>query len=234
MDIAELKTHLNNLSKSLSHEDHQLLMARLNGLVSAHPFNEYEYILMFLQDKKVINFGDYEKLRGEYISTKKYLELFGLSPRVFGEIWAHKHIMDIDSSFKRPSKILNGHYTGEYDLWLDNIKVEVKACRAINTKVRGELISKALEYASMNSFWMNFQQLKPNACDVFIFIGIWVDKIVYWVLSSNEVENSPYKSHQHRGGIEYQIGITESNISTFDKYKVEALQLATTIRAKAR
>lgn len=65
---------------------------------------------------------------------------------------------------------------------------------------------------------MNFQQLKLNICDIFIFIGVWTDKIKYWVLTNEEVKLNPYISHQHRGGVEYQIGITEKNISKFDKY----------------
>lgn len=50
---------------------------------------------------------------------------------------------------------------------------------------------------------MNFQQLKPQFCDTFLFVGVWIDKIRYWVLSSKEAENIPYFSRQHRGGIEY-------------------------------
>ena len=67
-------------------------------------------------------------------------------------------------------------------------------------------------------FWMNFQQLKLDICDVFVFIGVWVDCIRYWVLSHGDVKNSPYLSHQHRGGVEYQIGITDKNIDEFAKY----------------
>lgn len=38
---------------------------------------------------------------------------------------------------------------------------------------------------------MNFQQVKPRCCDVFVWIAVWRDVIRYWVLSSNEVETSP-------------------------------------------
>jgi hypothetical protein len=43
---------------------------------------------------------------------------------------------------------------------------------------------------------MNFQQLKLDVCDVFVFIGVWVDTIRYWVLSNDDVKSSPYLSHQ--------------------------------------
>ncbi|RLC44166.1 MAG: hypothetical protein DRH57_09415 [Candidatus Cloacimonadota bacterium] len=54
---------------------------------------------------------------------------------------------------------------------------------------------------------------------VFIFIGVWTDQINYWVLTNSEVKNNKYLSHQHRGGVEYQIGITNKNITEFDCYK---------------
>lgn len=39
---------------------------------------------------------------------------------------------------------------------------------------------------------MNFQQIKPGCCDVFVWIGVWRDVIRYWVLSSDEVANDQY------------------------------------------
>jgi hypothetical protein len=115
---------------------------------------------------------------------------------------------------------------GEYDLWIQNIKVEVKACRAINTKKRGSLVSKALAYGSGDPFWMNFQQIKVDACDAFIFMGVWVNEVAYWLLSPAQVKANKYLSHQHRGGIEFQIGITDKNIQEFDKYLVQPAEIA--------
>jgi hypothetical protein len=53
-------------------------------------------------------------------------------------------------------------------------------------------------------------------------------------LNSNEAKTSPYISHQHRGAIEYQIGITERNIMEFDKYKVEPSQLGDKVIEKTK
>ena len=80
---------------------------------------------------------------------------------------------------------------------------------------------------------MNFQQIKLDIADVFVFIAVWVDKICYWVLSNNEVKNHPTLSHQHRGGIEYQIGVTQGNLRDFDKYLVEPNALVDVILGKA-
>lgn len=70
--------------------------------------------------------------------------------------------------------------------------------------------------------------------DAFIFVGVWVDKILYWVLTNKEVNKHPLRSHQHRGGIEYQIGITAKNINEFEKYLVEPSKLVPTIKSKVK
>lgn len=234
MNIEELRRYLDCLIESLRNEDKRLLQARLQALVSVFPFNEYEYVITFLLDRGVLSFTDYETLRENYVSSNRYLDLFSLSPRVFGQIWGEKHLMDLDERFKKPDKTLDPNYDGQYDLWLDGVRIEVKAARAIHTRKRGSLVSKALYWGSDDPFWMNYQQLKLDICDVFVFIGVWADKLVYWVMSNSEVKNNRYLSHQHRGGIEYQIGITHKNITEFDKYQVEAMDVAKTVIEKAR
>lgn len=234
MDLNQLREYLNRLASELQNGDRKLLEARLEGLISNFPFSEYEYMLMFLRDKEIITFEGYEKLRNNYVKANKYLGLYGIAPRVFGQIWGEEHIRDIDSRFKKADKSLDPKHSGEYDIWIEGIKLEVKACRAIHTKKRGDVLSKALQYESKDPFWMNFQQLKPDHCDGFVFIGVWVDQIVYWVMSSKEVKKNKYISHQHRGGIEYQIGITDKNISEFGKYKTPASKLADIILQKLK
>jgi hypothetical protein len=219
MNQQELRNYLDQLVSRLDRENRTMLTARLESLVSVFPFNEYEYILMYLLDNNVIQFSDYEKLRGNYVSSNKYLELYGLAPRIFGQIWGEQHMMDLDTRFKKAERSIDSNYEGEYDLWAEGVRIEVKAARAINTKKRGNLVEKALRYDSTKPFWMNFQQLKPDACDAFIFIGVWVDRIIYWVLSREDAKSNKHLSHQHRGGIEYQIGITDKNITDFDIFK---------------
>lgn len=234
MDIKQLREHLNELPNKLNNRDKNLLNARLKSLVSVFPFNEYEYILMFLLDKKTISFEDYEKLRKEYVSDSKYLDLFELAPRVFGEIWGQEHIRDLDKRFVKPSKQLDKNFVGQYDLWLDGIRIEVKAARAINTKVRGGIITKAISYGTADPFWMNFQQIKLDTCDVFIFIGVWIGQIDYWAFSTKEIKKNKYFSHQHRGGVEYQIGITHKNLREFDVYKVGPFEIADAVIKKVK
>jgi len=234
MDIKQLKDYLDSLAESLKNSDRKLFNARLKSLMSVFPFNEYEYTLMFLLNKKVIKFREYEKLRNEYVSSNRYLDLYGLAPRIFGEIWGHEHIKDLDKTFMKPDKSIDPDYDGQYDLWINNVRVEVKAARAINTKKRGSLVSTALRYDSSEPFWMNFQQIKLDICDVFTFLGVWADQIVYWLFSNDEVKNNKYLSHQHRGGIEYQIGITDKNIRDFDEYRVNPSEIGKRVIEKRR
>lgn len=226
MTQQQLREYLARFVQSLGQQDRGFLDARLQSLVSVFPFNEYEYILMFLRDRSVISFQEYEELRSTYVSANRYLNLYGLAPRIFGQIWGEQHIRDLDSRFEKADKNIDPRHEGQYDLWIEGVRVEVKAARAIDTKKRGDLVSKALRTDSDRPFWMNFQQLKLDICDVFIFIGVWVDAIRYWVLSHHAMKSSPFLSHQHRGGVEYQIGITDKNIAAFDVYLVQPALVA--------
>lgn len=236
MDKKNLDKKLDSWIKELPQEDKKSLLAHLSGLKSIYPFNEYEYRLMYLLDKKIIIFQEYENLRNAYVNINPYLNLYNISPRVFGEIWAQQHLIDVDRRFKKPSKEIDKKYSGDYDIYLKNgrriIKIEVKASRAINTKIRGGLETKALSFESDEPYWMNFQQLKLDIVDTFIFIGVWVNKINYWVLTNKEVKKHPTRSHQHRGGIEYQIGITDKNINDFNKFLVKPKNLIKIILSK--
>jgi len=231
MTQQQLREYLDGLVSSLHQADRELLRARLEGLVSVFPFNEYEYILMFLRDRSVITFQDYEVLRDHYVCENRYLNLYGLAPRIFGQIWGEQHLCDIDPRFQKAGRLVDPDYEGQYDLWIEGVRVEVKA---IDTAKKGNLVTKALCFASNRPFWMNFQQLKLDVCAVFIFIGVWVDRIEYWVLSNEQVKQNPYLSHQHRGGIEYQIGITDKNMKDFDAFRVSGPQVAERTMALGR
>lgn len=238
MNKQEVDDQLNKWINELPKEDNKVLLAHLSGLKSVFPFNEYEYRLMFLLDHKIISFKEYESLRNAYTQTNQYLHLYSISPRTFGEIWAEQHLRHVVQEFKKPNKEIDKKYNDEYDLYCETqkniIKIEVKASRAINSKKRGGLETKALSYGSDEPLWMNFQQLKLNIADVFIFVGVWVDKILYWVLSNKEIKNHPLRSHQHRGGVEFQIGVTDKNIKEFDKFLVRSSDLLDVVKKKAK
>ena len=106
MTQRQLREHLDRLVGTLDGSDKALLQARLKGLASVFPFSEYEYMLMFLLDRSAITFQEYEELRKNYVSSNRYLELYELAPRVFGQVWGEQHVGDLDSRLKKANPIV--------------------------------------------------------------------------------------------------------------------------------
>lgn len=201
------------------------IRTRLDDLVSVYPFNEYEFIISHLLASDALSIDDYYELRDEYLARNIFLYIFEISaPRTFGESWAQGHLKELVPDLQKPSKKRDPAYSGQYDFSLDHIKIEVKASRAVDADLSAPLYVKALGSDSTKPFWMNFQQIKPACCDVFVWIAVWRDKIKYWVQSSCEVENSgQYSKGQHRGNTgEGQLHFRQDNIGDFDKYLVQS------------
>ncbi|MDR0763410.1 MAG: hypothetical protein LBF01_02820 [Bacteroidales bacterium] len=229
--IKELKKGLHELKGQ-----HGLSKEFLENLYSVYPFNKFEYIISHLIAEGILVLDQYLEIRNSYLQRNKFLYVFEITaPRTFGETWAQRHINEIVQELERPSKKFDKNYSGQYDFWYKGISIEVKASRAVKRKSGDTLLEKALSYDSKHGFDMNFQQIKPNCADVFIWIGVWRDTIKYWVLSSNEIKNNKYFSiGQHRGNVgEGQLWITEKNINEFNKYFVQTQDLLKTIKKKA-
>lgn len=222
-----LKHHLNNLISQLSKEEETVLRQKLDNLMSVYPFNEYEFIISTLLGLNKLDLDDYYLLRDEYIARNMYLHIFEISaPRGFGELWAQGHLKELAPDLIKPTKKIDPNYGGQYDFLLpldENkfITIEVKASRAVDFNSREPLYIKALSKDEDMPFDMNFQQVKPKCCDVFVWIGVWRDAIRYWVLSSNEVAiNKYYSSGQHRGNVgEGQLHVNRENIKEFESYE---------------
>ena len=207
----------------------------LEGLVSIYPFSEFEYIISHLLADDKLTIEEYYEIREDYIHRNLYLYLFEISaPRGFGERWAHGHLKELVPDLERPSKRLDAEYSGQYDFFLlPDIRIEVKASRAVEFNSNEPLYIKALSSNSGRPFDMNFQQIKPRFCDVFVWIAAWRDAIKYWVIPSFHVENNPYySSGQHRGNVgEGQLHLNRENIAEFDVYLVRPNELEAAIRA---
>jgi hypothetical protein len=227
-----LKEKLHSLIDQLSADKQEIIKTRLSDLVSVYPFNEYEYIISSLMGFGKLTLEDYYEIRDEYISRNMYLYIFEIgSPRGFGELWAQGHLKELVPDLLKPTKKLEENYKGDYDFILpynnETIKIEVKASRAVDAKSSEPLYVKALSYDSNTPFWMNFQQIKPAHCDVFVWTAVWRDTIKYWVLSSNEVKDNRYYSKgQHRGNVgEGQLHLRDENIKDFEIYEVRSNEL---------
>ncbi len=202
------------------------------------PFNEYEHLICHLIDIKGLTFQQYVEIRSEYVSENPNLWIFEISaPRGFGEKFAQTYIHGKCTALKKPSKKLDLGYSGEYDMWLDGIRIEVKASRAVDSNSDKPLYIKALSRNTDKPFLMNFQQLKPQYCDVFIWVAVFRDEIVLWVMSSSEVLNNPlFSKGQHRGnsGNEGQLHVKHGNIHLLEKYEVKDQDLGDVIRVAAK
>lgn len=230
--MEKLKAELDDLIRRIP--DQNEFWQRLDNLVSVYPFNEYEFIISTLLAMDVLSLDDYHELRDTYIARNLYLYVFEIgAPRTFGEAWAQGHLKELVPDLEKPTKRLDPSYSGQYDFLLDgSIRIEVKASRAVDADSSEPLYVKALSSDSAKRFWMNFQQIKPACCHVFVWIAVWRDRIRYWVLSSRELEsNRHYSLGQHRGNIgEGQLHVRDDNINDFAAYEAKATELADAIR----
>jgi hypothetical protein len=230
--MEKLKKHLEDLINQL--EDSDEIIERLENLISVYPFNEFEFMISTLLGRKKLTLDDYYALRDEYIERNMYLYIFEISaPRGFGETWAQGHLKELVPELHKPSKKKDPTYSGQYDFYLDDkITIEVKASRTVDFELQAPLYVKALASDSPRPFDMNFQQVKPGCCDVFVWVGVWRDVIRYWVLASKEVESNRYYSKgQHRGNVgEGQLHLKHDNIAEFKQYESIGRDLLQAIR----
>jgi hypothetical protein len=236
MELTELKDRI-ILSFSGSNEDLEEVLAIVEQDQAIFPFNEYEHLICNLIERGGMSYEQYIEIRTEYISENPNLWIFEISaPRGFGEKFAQTYVQGKCSKLKKPSKKLDPNYTGEYDLWLDGITIEVKASRAVDSDSDEPLYMKALSRHTKKRFLMNFQQLKPQCCDVFIWVAVFRDEIVLWIMNSDEVLNHPlYSKGQHRGnkGNEGQFHVKDDNINQLSKYELKGDNIEKAIRDAA-
>ena len=245
--ITDIINIINQKNSSLdSNKAQELESVILDKIYSVYPFNKFEYVISHLIAYDCISIEEYLNMRSEYLSRNKYLRVFEITaPRAFGEQWAEHHLSDVFQELQHPTKKLDSEYKGQYDLWLDGIRIEVKASRVVDADSDEPLVYKALSSNSDKPFMMNFQQMKPKCCDVFVWIAVWRDKVRYWVLPSNVVQElSKYidgakfsPQHRKEGEVqeekdiyEGQFFLTEQNIDKFTNYEVFSSNIIKKIR----
>jgi len=237
MELSELKNKIIS-SFSGSKSDLRKILDIVEQDQSVFPFNEYENLICNLIENGGLTYEQYLEIRSEYISENPNLWIFEISaPRGFGEKFAQTYIQGKCSKLKKPTKKIDPNFSGEYDLWLDGIKIEVKASRAVDRDSDEPLYIKALSRNTKKRFLMNFQQLKPQCCDVFIWVAVFRDQIVLWIMSSREVQDNPlYSKGQHRGnkGNEGQLHINDENIHGLNQYELKDDNLEKAIRSAAK
>lgn len=206
----------------------------IKGDKSVAPFSTENRLMAYLLSIGKISFDDYTTMCKEYCERNQkqnqYLYLFDMAPRTFGQTWGEQHIKKLFPEFTKATKenlaTLYPDFDGEFDLWVDGIRVEVKACRANSAFTSGSLSSRAYSHieAKEAKFKYHYQQLKPSCCDVFIWIGVCRDDLIYWVLTSNELQKTGKLGSQHRNEntgmegaevFEGQVFMTEEELNKF-------------------
>lgn len=239
--MKELKLQLELL---LQQSDNSELLNTLTYEKNIYPFSNEGNIMAFLLAADILTYEQYLQINREYGHRNRYLELFEMSPRTFGETWGENHILSLYPDFMKATKKsmanLYPSFDGEFDLWLEGIRVEVKACRANNTNSSGSLASRAYLHkeAADANFKYHFQQLKPSCCDIFIWIGVCRDDLIYWILTSEDLLHTGKLGSQHRNEntgtigrevFEGQVFMTEEELKPF---LVAVSNILTVVRKK--
>ncbi len=256
--MEKLKERIEELKKKLSQAAQQLVEERHLDSCSKYPFNRYTNIFSVLLKKGDLSYEEYVSIRDEYFKRNPNLDLFEMAPRTFGQTWGEDWLKKKKEGILTDPPQKDG-YTSLFDLWLptennEGIKIEVKSSHVADKDPDRILIEKALKKPQGTeeeisnaikklSFEMNFQQLKPSCCDVFIWIAVWLDDIDIWVIPSSKIvmrpKNAPrrkpkdsivlpdgklYMGTQHQGGKggkvpEGQIFVTNNHYKDLQQYR---------------
>lgn len=178
--------------------------------------------------------SDYE-LEQEDLAYNLYLYLFDTDylPTNFIKHWAIGSLVMLIPTLQLASRKLDPAYNDQYDLWLEGIRIKVQTSRVVDAESNAPLYLKALTSDSTRPFDMNFQQIKPGLCDVFVWLGVWRDQLRFWVLTAAEVaKNRYYSTGQHRGNVgEGQLHLKHDNLQEFKTYEVHPSSLYQAILA---
>lgn len=252
-----LQKEIEKLKNRLQDADQQLVSGASLKECSKYPFSEYSNTIAVLLKSGILSYEKFVELRDAYYRRNPNLDTFEQSPRTFGQTWGEEYLRNNHHELVKPSINLDPHYNGEYDLWLpvgdepaNGIKIEVKASHVVKDSSGGTLVGKGYKWSEDKSnipFKMNFQQLKPQCCDVFIWMAVWLDIIDIWVIPSDKIIKRTKKhksqrkivnqlgflhmSTQHRGGKnEGQIFVTNKHYQDLDRYRVDDNQIIAKIR----
>lgn len=226
--MKELKKELEFLLNHANGDAHTI--ETISSKKTLFPFNTESLQLAYLLSINAITYEKYMEIIQNYNQRNLYLNLFDMAPRTFGQTWGEAHILKLFPQFMKATKenvsSVYPNFDGEFDLWFKGIRIEVKACRANSTSTKGSLASRAYLHSEALSagFKYHFQQLKPSCCDIFIWIGVCRDDLIYWVLTSDELLNTGKLGSQHRNEstgtegakvFEGQVFMTEQELKPF-------------------
>ena len=232
MTEKEFKKYLDALKSELNGQADEGKEKKLKTLTEVLAVKEYEEVISALKADGAVSTQQYEMLKKYYMVSNKYLMYYGISSRIFGEVWAIQQLKALDSRFKAPDKSLDPSYCGEYDLLFEEVRIQVRACRALNVSDGGDRFALAMHYDLQKFFVMHFRQIKIETCDILILIGVWMDKMVYWAFPYNEVKGDKYFATYKGETEDGLLVINDKNIADFEKFRVAEPELGEFILSK--
>ena len=195
-----------------------------------YPFNECEFLLVNAVFCGAINQDEYYNFRDQYSRQNENMHLYEKANRSFGDTWGQSHILALAPEFSVANLKLHPEFKGEFDLLMDDIKVELKSSRVTSQHVdvkSKNLPEKALSINSTDNFTLTFAQTKPYCCHVFMLMAVYTDFVRYYVFASHEMQiQNAYSTKCHRGSIttkkihEGQIHISKSKLPLAAEYEV--------------
>ncbi len=232
MEEKQFQDCLEALKSGLKGKSRQFIEEKVKESLPVLSFKKYEEMLEVLRTDNILSLEQYGILRKDCLDFNKYLKLYGISSRIFGEVWAAQQLKSLDSRFRTPTKVFDSSYCGQYDLWLEGAKIGVKACRGLSLKGDGDRFAKALHYSSGELFEMHFRQLRIECCDVLVLIGVWIDQLAYWVFSQKEIKRSEHFAPDNGKTEESVVIINNQNILSLEGYRVDESKVTDIILKK--
>ncbi len=149
--MKELQKRLNHL---LENSSDTLTIQKIMQKESIAPFSTANRLMAYLLAMGEITYDDYIKMSDDFCERNQqynqYLYLFDMAPRTFGQTWGEQHIRDLFPQFQKATREnladVYPSFDGEFDLWINGIRIEVKACRANSTNTKGSLSSRAYSH----------------------------------------------------------------------------------------
>ena len=79
------------------------------------PFSTESRILAYLLAINAISYEQYDEMNQEYNERNKYLQLFDLAPRTFGQTWGEQHLLSLFPQFTKATKENLSAYYPSFD-----------------------------------------------------------------------------------------------------------------------
>ena len=221
----KLSLRINKISDNLDNSRLKHTQKELGDLL-----DKDEVALSILYYQNIITKDEINDIMKDDRNNKKYLDFY--RQRRGSGYYAEKYLIS-NFSFKKPSKSLDPNMSpSQYDLWLDGIKIEVKATTIFEKEKivsKNEPLEIRAAHSSSNT-WNNgvFAKIYPEKSDVIIFMVIFRNEILYYVLPSKELYNlSELKSYL---GDSFIITVNNKFLEKIKKYEANENNLVEKVK----